>query len=349
MSNEFDNCLSPRIRLKRLWLPLWLATLLTAAGSANALEISPVDSVEISTSPVWLNPDDPKQERVGRLVWRGGLEIMSRDSRVGGFSGLVVSPDGRRLLAVSDKGYWLSARLRYDGGQRLSGLDEGSVARMRGLDGETLSKKKWRDAESLAALDDGSYLVSFERKHRFWRYSLSHGLADALPTAWPKPEGFKGLRKNRGVEALVALRDGGILALAQDRVDKSDSQGFLWHEKRWSRLTYHRPEGFGPSGATRLPGGDVLVLERKKLRSSGFIVRLVRLSPSDLGRGANLRGHELARLEAPLTVENFEGVAARKGPGGETLIYLLSDDDLTKHRRTLLVMFELVGSKEGHY
>ena len=91
------------------------------------------------------------------------------------------------------------------------------------------------------------------------------------------------------------------------------------------------------------------MLERKKLRSSGFIVRLVRLSPSDLGRGANLRGHELARLEAPLTVENFEGVAARKGPGGETLIYLLSDDDLTKHRRTLLVMFELVGSKEGHF
>ena len=345
MNQEFNDCLSPRILLKRLCLALWLATLLMAAGSAIAIGISPGDySVEISTSPVWLNPDDPKQERVGQLVWRGGLEITSRDSRVGGFSGLVVSPDGRRLLAVSDKGYWFSARLRYDGGQHLSGLDEGSVARMRGLDGETLSKKKWRDAESLASLDDGSYLVSFERKHRIWRYSPSHGLADTLPTAWPEPDGFKALRKNRGVEALVALRNGGILALAQDRGDRLDSRGFLWKEKRWSRLTYHRPEGFAPSGATRLPGGDILVLERKELRSRGNIVRLVRLSPSDFDPGADLRGHELARLEAPLTVEKFEGIAARKGPGGETLIYLLSDDDLTKHRRTLLVIFELAGS-----
>ncbi len=37
----------------------------------------------------------------------------------------------------------------------------------------------------------------------------------------------------------------------------------------------------------------------------------------------------------------MEGIAARRGPGGETLIYLISDDNFHPWQRTLLLMFEL--------
>ena len=53
-----------------------------------------------------------------------------------------------------------------------------------------------------------------------------------------------------------------------------------------------------------------------------------------------LAPRELALFEPPLTLDNFEAVDARRGPGGETLIYLLSDDNFSFRQRSLL-LFEL--------
>jgi len=50
---------------------------------------------------------------------------------------------------------------------------------------------------------------------------------------------------------------------------------------------------------------------------------------------------ELATLAGPMTVDNFEGIATRRGPKGETLIYLVSDDNFRSGQRTLLLMFAL--------
>lgn len=37
----------------------------------------------------------------------------------------------------------------------------------------------------------------------------------------------------------------------------------------------------------------------------------------------------------------MEGIAARLGPKGETLVYLLSDNNFSPLQQTLLMMFEL--------
>jgi hypothetical protein len=58
---------------------------------------------------------------------------------------------------------------------------------------------------------------------------------------------------------------------------------------------------------------------------------------------AVLISREIARLERPLTIDNFEGIAARRGPAGETWIYLVSDDNYQVLQRTLLMKFELIG------
>jgi hypothetical protein len=116
---------------------------------------------------------------------------------------------------------------------------------------------------------------------------------------------------------------------------------YLWRKDGWSRLTYAYGGGFRPTGATRLPDGDILVVERQHLLLAGVSVRLMRVAAADIRPGAHLEGREIARWGPPLTVDNFEGVAARRGPGGETLIYLLSDDNFHPLQRTLLVMFAL--------
>ncbi len=46
-------------------------------------------------------------------------------------------------------------------------------------------------------------------------------------------------------------------------------------------------------------------------------------------------------LRRPLTLDNMEGVAARQSERGETLIYLISDDNFRLLQRTLLMVFAL--------
>jgi len=43
-----------------------------------------------------------------------------------------------------------------------------------------------------------------------------------------------------------------------------------------------------------------------------------------------------------LTIDNFEGIEARRGTRGEIFVYLISDDNFNTDQRTLLMMFELV-------
>ena len=322
---------------------LLLAALTFVATPAFAEDKTEPSPVVLSSKAVQLDPDDPTRQRIGRLTWRGGIEIISRDSRFGGLSGLLVSADGAELLAVSDRGRWLAANLRYDAEGRLNGIADARMARLRDLDGDALSKKKrHRDAESLADLADGSILVSFERKHRIWHYTSKEEPLSGRPTAWPKPKGLGDAPKNSGLEAIVALADGRLLALTEDHEDGPGKVGYLWHGEAWSRVTY-RPQGeFMPPAASRLPGRDaLLVLERAYQTLSGPRVRLVRLAAGDIRPGAELRGEELARWGLPLTVDNFEALATRRGPDGETLIYLLSDDNFSFLQRTLLLMFAL--------
>ncbi|MGI9414319.1 MAG: hypothetical protein ACR2PM_11655, partial [Hyphomicrobiales bacterium] len=51
----------------------------------------------------------PGTTRFGALEWRGGIEIESDHDAFGGYSGLVLSRDGTKLISVSDRGWWFTA------------------------------------------------------------------------------------------------------------------------------------------------------------------------------------------------------------------------------------------------
>ena len=91
-------------------------------GQARAPAASSAGPLEISAAPVALNPHNPAQARVGPLLYRGGLQLTSPDKRFGGFSGLWLSPDGRHLVAVSDRGWRMDVRVAYDAQGNLKGL-----------------------------------------------------------------------------------------------------------------------------------------------------------------------------------------------------------------------------------
>ena len=152
---------------------------------------------------------------------------------------------------------------------------------------------------------------------------------------------MRALPRNDGVEALVALRDGRILAFSEE--DSGDRHSaFLWNGSAWDSLSYRGRRPYQPTGATLLPGGDILLVERRFSLAGGFATRLTRIAQKSVAPGAVLESLELARLAPPLTSDNLEGIAARRGPQGETLILLLSDDNFSPLQRTLLLQFELL-------
>ena len=319
-----------------------LAILLSTAVSAEALRIQ--------ATPVPLNAADPSVRRVGRLVYQGGLLLRSRHRRFGGLSGLHVSADGKRLLAISDTGRWVEARLRYDRAGRLIGLNHAHIGRLRRPDGGLLSWRE-RDSETLAMLSGGRLAVGFEGTPRIWIYPPSKSPFARRPTALAVPEGLRFASRNAGLEALAALAGGGLLALAEDMAAPAPHgygahAGWLRAKGRWTALAYDRVGVYRPTGAARLPpetkhAGDVVVIERALYLFAGFSIRVMLMPAHAIKAGARLRPKHLATLAAPLTVDNFEGVAARRGPKGETLIYLVSDDNFRAGQRTYLMMFRL--------
>jgi hypothetical protein len=313
-----------------------------AAGVAWA------DTIDLQTTRVALKPNDPGQRNVGKLHFRGGLVLESSDPRFGGLSGLVVSADGKSVLAVSDVAYWISFKLYYRDGD-LVGADNAQLWPMRGLDGADMHFKQG-DAESLTALSTrgpgGDVAVGFERDARIWRYAFGTKHGDALPTPVQTPPALKTVRRNKGIEALARLRDGRLLAITEATLDEAGNMiGWILDGPNSTSISYKRHDDYDLSDLCILPDGDALALERRFSLPEGLFMRLRRIPATSIKPGAVLDGPVIAALDPTYTIDNMEGVAARKGRHGETLIYVISDDNYNRLERTVLLVFALKPDK----
>jgi hypothetical protein len=321
-----------------------------AAAFAPAPAAAPADTnVVVKVQPIALVPAQPKRNRIGRLIYRGGLHLKSRDNRFGGLSDLSVSADGKRVLFVSDASNWVRAWLKYDDDGNLVGMDEAEIDSIRDLSGNPLEGKDG-DAEGLAAetASDpmGSVLVSFERDHRVWRYDLSKGL-DATPTSVPIGSWVDSLPNNQGIEAIAVLPRDTLLAVSETTRDsRDDIVGAL--EAVPAQVGHG---GFGPISiaveepyavTSAAPDGDggVFILERRFSFLSGFGAVIRHIPASEIRPRARLEGKVVADL-SDANIDNMEGIAVRRD-GAKTFLYVVSDDNFRGWQRTLLLMFEVV-------
>ncbi|TQV73295.1 hypothetical protein FKG95_25075 [Denitrobaculum tricleocarpae] len=330
--------------------PLGLLLALALCACFGTVRNVAADPVAVSSAAIPFHPTLPDRRKAGKLIWRGGLELKSQVSAFGGLSSLLVSDDLSRLTAASDDGQWFQAKLTYDSNGRLTGLSDAAMIPITGLNGQPLRDKGERDAESLTRHASGDLLVSFERNHRVWRYPADPFTNKKAPTALPTPLPLTTTFGNGGIESLVTLKDGRVLAIteAQElRGGANQVAAYLWDgkvpksDKTWAVLRFQREGKFKPTGAARLPNGDILVLERSYTPIIGVAMRLRRIAEADIGPGKTLKGEELAVIRPPLAVDNMEGIDVKRGPDGETLVYLLSDNNFNIIQRNLLLLFEL--------
>lgn len=317
-----------------------LAALLLLAPAAGRAE----DAIEIGCTRLTLDSEDKTASAVGRLRWRGGCALTSDAAGFGGLSDLLLAPDGLGLAAVSDEGRWLTAEIAYDAEGDLAGLTAARLGPLHDTAGRLLSVsiKARQDAEALARRPDGSLVVAFERTHRLRRFPA--GLGGATE-AFDAPPALAEASANAGIEALVTLADGRLLAFAEGGRDDGTPAWLRDPDGTWHDLTL-RPGGlFRPTGAALLPGGDVLLLERRYTLLGGLGARVGRIAAATIRPGATLEPEILADFAPPLTLDNFEGIAAHRAADGTTRVTLLSDDNFNVLQRTLLAQFELVSEK----
>lgn len=318
---------------------LLAALLLLAPAAAKAQ-----DAIEIGCTRLNLDTEDKTATTVGSLRWRGGCALAASAEGFGGLSDLLLEPDGIGLAAISDAGRWLTAEIVYNADGDLAGLDAARLGSLHDTAGRLLSVsiKKRQDAEALARLPDGSLVVAFERAHRLRRFAAGLGGATEVFDA---PPGLAEASPNAGIEALVTLADGRLLAFAEGGRDDGTPAWLRDPDGTWHDLTL-RPGGlFRPTGAALLPDGDVLLLERRFTLLGGLGARIGRIAAATIRPGATLEAEILADFAPPLTLDNFEGIAAHRAADGTTRVTLLSDDNFNVLQRTLIVQFELVGEE----
>ena len=317
------------------------ALVLTACAPASSIAQAPTQwsALRIESTPV-----RSRASRFGALRFRGGLELSLRGPRdvFGGFSGLEAL-EGDRILAVSDTGQWLEARLVFNAAGDLVGLRDTRAAPLRDEGGAVFARKEAADAEDLAQLPDGRFAVSFEQTQSVRIYDMNRDGPFGPARPGPRLLGVGGLPLNSGLEALAATAEGALLIGAEGGDSASTP---LWlapldgvDVPEVARYPLER--GYSLTSLDRLPSGDFIALERFFAPVIGARARITRFSPSALEAGGVIALEELAHLAPPMPVDNFEALTVARTPDGGVRIYILSDDNFSARQRTLLLAFDV--------
>jgi hypothetical protein len=339
------------VRLPRTSGALVAFAILLSAVAAPAGELprtaKPPVSFEITARPiVSFEPRDPANTRFGALAYRGGLILTSPYRQFGGISGIRVGADGATFLAVSDIGRLWRGRILYEG-TRPVGIADAEMGPLLGPDGKPLAAKRWYDTESLA-LDGGTLYVGIERVDQIVRFDYGRTGLLARGEPIPVPPEFKKLPYNKSLECLDIVPKGqplaGTLVAVTERGldDAGNLLSFLIKGTSFAGFTVKRSGDYDVSDCAFMPGGDLLILERRFSYWSGIAMRIRRLPAANIKAGALLDGPILMEADMGYQIDNMEGLSVHRAADGALVLTIVSDDNFSLLQRTLLLQFALI-------
>lgn len=310
----------------------------SAAGAAG-------EPIEITARAIpRFDPARTSETRFGALVYRGGLVLRSPARGFGGWSGLRLDASGEKLLACSDRGHWLEARLVHDG-RALAGIADARIAPMIGPNGPLPGSRDF-DCEGIEVVG-GTAWAAIERTHRLLRFDIGRdGLAArGRPVPLPR-EAVRGLPSNRSFEAVGVPRSGplagAVILVTEEHLDAAGNHiGWIVGGRRPGRFTVKRHDGYAVTDLAILPSGNIVMLERRARPPFFLSTRIRKLMIGDIVPGAVVDGPVLLEASLSQEIDNLEGISAHRGPDGATVLTLISDDNFSAFQRTLLLQFEL--------
>ncbi|MEM8686203.1 MAG: esterase-like activity of phytase family protein [Pseudomonadota bacterium] len=307
------------------------------------------DQITVKSRQIAFSILEPDRRIFGELRYLGGLVLESEDERFGGFSGLVLTRQGQRLLTVSDQGWWLSADLRFERGM-VSGVQNVRLGPLVNSKGQRFSRKSLQDAEALATLGAGEssgLLVGYERRPRMQLYQVDAQGFSGRPRAIAVPRAMKKGPNNKELEAVgrfgAGPNAGKYIAISERYLDADGNiKGWLWQPGRKAeQFVIRRRRTYSVTDMAILRGGDVAILERRLgfLKLPGVAIRLIKAS--DLRKGATVEARVLMEAAAPAElVDNMEGLSAHRLDNGDLVFSLISDDNYNRDlQRTVFYQF----------
>lgn len=312
----------------------------------HALDRSGPRTINVSAYPfAHFSASDRERRRFGKLTFLGGLELRSDDPEFGGFSSGQIDPDGRGFLVISDHAHWFSGRFVEENGT-LKGIEGAMIAPIIAPNGRRMKETRYFDAEGFARQGKTAF-VSVERSHDILQFDLSQGLG-ARGRLLDVPPEMKGLTGNRGVEALGVLpkesaHAGALIALAESAprgAKSADIPGFILGPKG-GRLAVRKIGDFDVTDLNFLPGGDMLVLERRFVPFFGLGFRIRRIPIATVRPGAVLDGEVLIEADFSHQIDNMEALMVHRAADGRVVLTLMSDDNFSILQRNLVLRFAL--------
>jgi hypothetical protein len=292
-------------------------------------------------------PRDPTRRRFGALEFRGGLELTSNYKEFGGISGMRMFPDGEKFIALTDKGRWLRGRIVYQGETPVR-ITDAEMAPMLGPDGRTLSSRGWFDTEALTE-DNGAIYVGIERTNKIVRFDYARFGLLARGQPVPAPPAIDKLPNNKGLECLASVPKGmpgagTLIAISERGLDVARNlKAFLIGGPTPGEFTVARSNDFDVADCAVVPGGDLLVLERRFSWTAGVAIRLRRVALSKLAPGVIADGSILFEADLGYQIDNMEALGVHVAKDGTTVLTMISDDNFSMLQRTILLQFTLVG------
>jgi hypothetical protein len=256
------------------------------------------------------------------------------DPHFGGLSALELSADGNGLVALSDRGTFVTARLTRDDSGAVTSVNAAVVIPMLDADGLPLAPNR-DDSEGLAIAADGALFVAQEGPARVLRYAA----VDAAPTELPRHPAFAAMQRNSALEALAIDGEGRLYTLPE----RSGQQDRPFPVFRLAGETWDQPfdipreGGFLPVGADFGPDGRLYLLERDFRWLLGFETRVRRFQIT----GDRISAGETLVQTPAGAHQNLEGLAVWRDAQGALRLTLLSDDNFRFFLRTTLVDYRL--------
>jgi len=276
----------------------------------------------------------PASTVAAEATYVGSYHWMSSNPQLGGLSGLELSPDGSRFLALSDRAVLFQGKMDRDSSGKVTRAYELTTTPLLTESGTSLPRY-WDDSEGIATAPDGTTYLSFEGKHRIARLDPDSGKTWNLPN---HPD-FKGLQNNSSLEGIATDAEGTVYVLpersgAVDRpfpLYRFDPNTQAWLSD-W-QIPRDVETDFLPVGLDFGPDGKLYLLERW-FTGLGFASRVRRF---EIGPDGPSHEETLLRTYTG-THDNLEGLAVW-AKDGTIHLTMVSDDNFRFFQRTELVEY----------
>lgn len=264
----------------------------------------------------------------GRFL--SGYHWTGEGSSFGGYSAILLTPDGSDFIMMSDRAHLITGRIVRHG-DRIIGVRSGAMEPLDFPD-SLFAQQPVRDTEGLARDADGRLFVSLESENRILQRDVDGGWS-LLPSYAP----IDALPNNRGLEAIAIAPDGALYALPEV------SDGLLYpfpvfryrDMQGWDQpMAISRSGGYLPVGADVGPDGRLYVLERG-FGGFGFYSRVRRFDQSASG---TVDGETLLTSDTRQH-DNLEGLAVWAAGDGSLRLTMVSDDNFLFLQKTEIVEY----------